>query len=60
MGAGGVKHEPSSGSPADLPPTAKRILAAAQDILTDQGELERLARDPPHAHQRSSRSAAAC
>jgi N-carbamoylputrescine amidase len=23
-----VKHEPSSGSPADLPPTAKRILAA--------------------------------
>jgi len=35
-----VKHEPSSGSPADLPPTAKRILAAAQDILAERGYAE--------------------
>jgi len=32
-----VKHEPSSRSPADLPPTAKRLLAAAQDILAERG-----------------------
>ena len=35
-----MKHEPSSGSPADLPPTAKRILAAAQDILAERGYAE--------------------
>jgi AcrR family transcriptional regulator len=35
-----VKHEPSSGSPADLPPTAKRLLAAAQDILAERGYAE--------------------
>ena len=35
-----MKHEPSSGSPADLPPTAKRLLAAAQDILAERGYAE--------------------
>jgi AcrR family transcriptional regulator len=35
-----VKHEPLSGRPADLPPTAKRILAAAQDILAERGYAE--------------------
>jgi AcrR family transcriptional regulator len=35
-----VKHDSSSGSPADLPPTAKRLLAAAQDILAERGYAE--------------------
>jgi len=35
-----VTSEPADRDPADLPPTAKRILAAAQDILAERGYAE--------------------
>lgn len=35
-----MKREPPSGNPTDLPPTAKRLLAAAQDILAERGYAE--------------------
>ena len=35
-----MTSEPADRDPADLPPTAKRILAAAQDILAERGYAE--------------------
>lgn len=36
----GARREPPAGNPADLPPTAKRLLAAAQDVLAERGYAE--------------------
>jgi len=42
----------SANDPADLPPTARRILAAAQDILAERGYAELTSRGTCPARHR--------